>query len=486
MRLLFLFFLAGVTIHAQNYPVKDIDPVLLKNADAVIRNYSRSIEIKDLDHLIVTRKRVVTVLNKDGDSYVRAMEFYDESIHIKDQEAIIYDKNGEEIDKIKSRDFKDQSSFPSFILFSDNRVSYLDYTPRSYPYTVEYISEVEENNSVFIGDWVPVEGYDVSVESSSFKLLNPENIPVRFTERNFENTTMVQNNSGSNLDYRVTGLPAFEYEVLSPDFDEFAPRVLVALNEFELEEVKGRATNWEEFGKWMYENLVSDHDELSVATVSKIKSLTANAQTIEEKARIIYKYVQENTRYIAVSYGIGGWEPSTAREVDRLKYGDCKGLTNYTKALLKSQGIDSYYTVVFGGKKRNIDPDFTKMQGNHVILNIPQKDTADIWLECTSQESPFNYLGDFTDDRYVLRVKPEGGELVKTKRYSEEENLETINCSIKLDENGGFVANFERNSYGIPYGDIYRLQKETEKDRKKYYRDEWGDIQNINFNSIEF
>ncbi len=138
------------------------------------------------------------------------------------------------------------------------------------------------------------------------------------------------------------------------------------------------------------------------------------------------------------------------------------------------------------GIRKNIDPDFTKMQGNHVILNIPQKDTSDIWLECTSQESPFNYIGDFTDNRYVLRVQPEGGKLLKTRRYSEEENLETINCNLQLDENGGFVADFERNSYGIPYGDIYWIRKETEKDQKKYYRNEWGDIQNIDFNSIEF
>ncbi len=69
MRYLFLLFLTGFTIHSQNYPVKDIDASLLKNADAVIRKYSRTIEIKDLDNLIVTKKRVVTVLNKDGESY---------------------------------------------------------------------------------------------------------------------------------------------------------------------------------------------------------------------------------------------------------------------------------------------------------------------------------------------------------------------------------------------------------------------------------
>ena len=122
--------------------------------------------------------------------------------------------------------------------------------------------------------------------------------------------------------------------------------------------------------------------------------------------------MQDNTRYISVQYGIGGWEPENAMAVDQLGYGDCKALTNYTMALLKTQGIDSYYTVLYGGVKRDMNPEFTMMQGNHAILNVPTEDSTDIWLECTSQTNPFNYLGDFTDDRYALRIGENGGEII--------------------------------------------------------------------------
>ena len=69
----------------------------------------------------------------------------------------------------------------------------------------------------------------------------------------------------------------------------------------------------------------------------------------EEKAKKIYQFVQDKTRYISVQVGIGGWKPFNTSEVDKLGYGDCKALTNYTMSLLKAAGVTSNYCVVYGG-----------------------------------------------------------------------------------------------------------------------------------------
>ncbi|MDP4989490.1 MAG: DUF3857 domain-containing protein, partial [Polaribacter sp.] len=108
--------------------------------------------------------------------------------------------------------------------------------------------------------------------------------------------------------------------------------------------------------------------------------------------------MQQKTRYISVQIGIGGWEPIAANLVDDVGYGDCKGLTNYTKALLDVADVTAYYTVVYADDRIDVDKDFSSLQGNHVILNIPNNG-KDVWLECTSQTMPFGFLGDFTDDR---------------------------------------------------------------------------------------
>jgi len=189
---------------------------------------------------------------------------------------------------------------------------------------------------------------------------------------------------------------------------------------------------------------------------------------------------------VSVQLGIGGWAPMLPEDVDRLGYGDCKALTNYTKALLDSQNIISYYAVVFGGEERkDLNSQFATMQGNHVILNIPQKE-EDVWLECTSQTTPFNYLGDFTDNRNVLLIKPDGGEIVKTKTYSFSENLKETYTKIVLNETGDFMANMERRTGGVPYGNMYHLTRETKENQVLFYKNNWGHLQNLDFQVISF
>ena len=459
---------------------------MLMNANAVIREHNIIIEVKEIDKVEISTTRVVTVLNEAGEKYIDAYQNFDEGLSILDQEAIIFNHKGEEIEKIKGRDFTVQSNFQDFVLFSDNKVSYLDYTPRKYPYTVKYTSRIRRGNTVFLPDWRPLEGYSVSVQKSSYKLVNDPQIPIRFTERNLDSLEILSENTSFELSYQASNIAAKSYEKYSPDFDSSAPKLIVALKKYALEGIAGEADNWEDFGKWQYEHLVAGQADLPAETINEVTELVKNAESDEEKARIIYDYVQNNTRYIAVMLGIGGWKPYKAEEVDRLGYGDCKGLTNYTRALLKSQGIDSDYTVIYGGSKRDIDPDFTKMQGNHVILSIPQNGQEDIWLECTSQDTPFNYLGDFTDDRFALKIKPNGGEIVRTPKYKVQENLQITSAVIQLNENGGFSANMERSNSGVPYGDIYQIELQSEEVQKNYYRENWSHFQNINFEEISF
>ncbi|MGB7784483.1 MAG: DUF3857 domain-containing protein [Salinimicrobium sp.] len=490
MQRLFLFFAlcCSVGVSAQNLFLSSIsiDPELTENANAVVREEVVEIEVKAIDKLLIHKKKVVTVLNQHGDGFAFVGDVYDKSSKISDQMALVYDNMGNQIKEVKKRHFQDRSLVDSGTLYSDNRLSYFDYTPRAYPYTIVYESLVEKENTIFLNGWNPLPRHHLSVEKSSYSIKNPAGIALRIKKSNFEGANIEEQGTGLEPKFVLKDFPAVEYEKFSPALEKITPNVEVALNSFSLVGVEGSGTNWQELGKWEYEHLLKDRDQLSESTIAKIEMLTANAENDIEKAKIIYEYVQENSRYISVQLGIGGWSPAPASEVDQLKYGDCKGLTNYTKALLDSQNIPAYYAVVYAGEEQqDIDPEFASMSGNHVILNLPQEGD-DIWLECTSQTLPFNYLGDFTDNRNVLLVKPEGGEIVKTKYYSALENLRESKSSIILNEDGSFTATVERTSSGIPYGNIYGITHATPENQQVYYKKVLSHLRNLNIEKIDF
>ena len=184
--------------------------------------------------------------------------------------------------------------------------------------------------------------------------------------------------------------------------------------------------------------------------------------------------------------GIGGWKPISAMEVDKLGYGDCKGLTNYTKSLLEIANVPAYYSIIYaGGSQRDIDENFTSLQGNHVILGVPNEDEM-IWLECTSQKIPFGFLGDFTDDRDALMVTPEGGKIVHTASYGPSDNKLLTEGNCVLDMDGTISVDVTMDSWGVQYDSRYTNISEKEKDQKQFYRNYWDYIDNITIESMDF
>ncbi|MGG8497904.1 DUF3857 domain-containing protein [Tenacibaculum sp. TC6] len=460
-----------------------ISKELTEHANAVIRYSNVMVEIKNIDDLSVKEKRIVTVFNESGNKHIKAYQHYNDDTNIGKLSAVIYDALGKKIKKYSKNDFHDVSAIDGGTLYSDSRVRYLDYTPASYPYTVVFESEYENSSTAFIPHWIPMETYNVSIEKNIYTFINTANIEHREKEENFDTYPIKKTAEGNSTVYELLNQPAIKPEKTTLPFDELTPKLVIALNSFALKGVKGQAKNWQEFGKWMYDNLLVNRNELTPSTVAKVNELVKNLKTTEEKAKKIYEFVQSKTRYISVQVDIGGWEPIAANKVDAVGYGDCKGLTNYTKALLDAVGIQSHHVIVYAGSKKNIASNFTSMQGNHMILNIPNNGN-DLWLECTSQTMPFGFLGSFTDDRDVLVITPEGGVIKRTPSYKKS-SLQQTKATITLKENGNIKASLVRKSYGNQYDYKFPIKEYTQKELEKFYKSyDWDYINNLELLTI--
>lgn len=485
--ILFLFFTSFIFAQKVEYNSLNISDSLKENANAVVRLNQLDIVITSQRSMNIITKRVVSVLNEKGLSAIDAIESYDKRTNIRNIEATVYDVLGKEIKKIKRKDFKDQSSGEGGTLFSDNRYLYLDYTPIQYPFTIVFDSEIETSTTAFIPKWYPSSDYFVSVEKSILNVKYPDNLGFKKMEFNFSNFKIDKTiDTATQLSYTVTNILAQKQEDYSPSFSSVFPNVMMGLELFHLEGVDGNAKTWKEFGQWYSDKILLGTTDLSDETKMKVKTLVGDEKDPIKKAKLIYNFVQQKVRYISIQVGIGGWKPMLASDVDRLGYGDCKALTNYTKALLDVVSVPSYYTILYGDRKKlSIQSDFVSMQGNHVILSIPNGNNY-TWLECTSQDDPFGYQGTFTDDREVLVIKPDGGEIVRTKVYEDNGNTQISKGEYTLSTNGDFSGKITISSDGSQYSQKTSIENMQPTEKESHYKEYWGHINNLKINKISF
>jgi hypothetical protein len=481
--LLFSVFSFGQKLE---YSTSTISDSLKLNANAVVRLSEINIDIISQKSMIIKAVQITTVLNELGLRSLDLSESYDKNRKINKIEATTYNAFGQELKVYKRKDFKDISVADGFSVFNDNRALYLDYTPIAYPFTIVFVTEVSTSNTAFIPPWSPVDDYLVGTEKTSLTIYFKPELKLKKKEANFSDKyALEKKETDSSISYSSKNLVAKKREELSPSFVESFPFVYFALENFALENVEGKAGNWADFGKWYYQSLLADTEGISEETLIKLKQLVGDEKKPIEIAKIVYKYVQEKTRYVSVQVGIGGWKPMLANDVDRLGYGDCKALTNYTRCLLKSVGVPSYYTVVYAGtdETKDLQNDFASLQGNHVILTLPI-DNKLVWLECTSQIQPFGFQGDFTDDRNVLLVKPEGGEIVKTRVFAETDNLKYTKASYEINQDGNFIGKAKITSKGLQYDNEFGKERMSREDQIKNYKEEFDNINNLKINKI--
>jgi hypothetical protein len=463
-----ILLLSVCGINAQYYSVATIPDSLKTNATGVIREYTRKYNLTNPNSGTIQIKKVITVLNKEGKSSADMIVQYDKNSIVTIKDITIYDSNGEKIKSIKLGDIDDHPAFGSSELYSQNRVKvyYPDYA--EYPYTVAYEYEIRINNIISYGLWSPYSNYNISVQHAVYSFTYPSHIKINRKEVNISSKKAVVENKFICDTWEVFNLKAIEEEPMDISLVERIPCVYLMPSMLTYEKYKGSADNWNEFGQWMY-SLYQGRDELSATEKTKIDLLVKDIPDTLVRIKTIYKYMQDRTRYVAVTLGIGGYQPFDAKTVFETGYGDCKALTNYMYSLLGYTGIKSFPALVAAGSyKVPVFKDFPNFsQFNHVILCVPFRGDT-IWLECTNQKIPFGFLGDFTDNRDVLLIEKGGGQFAHTVLYKASDNLRICTSEFVIDSTGKASSRIKTILQGLQYDDIMGLLNLNYDEQKKW------------------
>lgn len=451
----------------QQFDVGLIPDSLRENADVVVRFYDTEYQRVSKEKFRMTVSIAVTVFNPSGKKASHLDIYYNENTKVSDIAGQFFDGNGRLLAKLNDKKIRDYAVSDQSTLFSDLRVKSFNPAINQFPFTAYYTYTIEQKGVVGFEIWLPQKFYRQSVEQATLCFSTPISYDIKYKSLNYSfqfYDTIVKNEK--TYCWQAKNMKAREYEPFSPHFLDINPSVLLSPNLIAYEGTEGDFSSWQSYGLWTY-GLLKGLDEIDPETIETLKTLTDSLPSVEEKTKAIYHYMQKKTRYVNIALGLGGFQPVAANIVDSKGYGDCKALSNYTKSLLQSIGIESFYTEIGSGDLKEIKfPDFASAnQTNHIILCVPNHNDT-IWLECTNQNIPFGYISADNMNRYALLITPEGGILTKTPSFETNQNTRNSFYKIALNEDGSaqFSANIIYENY--LFEEVFGLLNDSRQEQK--------------------
>lgn len=443
---------------------------LRNHAYSIVQDANTEIICTSPTDAVRKERKVIQILEEKGKKEAAFVCSCNKFTTLRKFTGEVQDSQGKIIRKIKKSELT--TSEYSSELASDAYLYYFDYTPPQYPITIIYEWEVKYDDGLITYPvFLPQETYNQSVMQASYRIQTPADSPCLYRSLYMDAKVNQQKTSeGAWLtEVTVKLLPAIQKEPFSPSAYDLLPRILFVPDYFSWEGTQGNMKDWQSYGKWQYQ-LLQGRDELPPALKEELHKLTAACNSPLEKVAAIYQYLGNKTRYVSIQLGIGGLQPIPAANVHRTGFGDCKGLSNYMRAMLAEVGVPSYYTVISTDHEKLL-PDFASAnQMNHVILQVPLSEDT-LWLECTNPEIPLGYVHNSIAGHDALLIREDGGHLYQLPAYPDSLNTQFNRVSVALSAEGEAQIKVKQSSSLSQYEDVVSLKnmKPTEQiDRLRF------------------
>ena len=435
----FLVMLLGglLPLVAAAQPADEIPEALLAESDAVVRHDATEVIYTSPGRLVEKHRRQITILKQAAARKGFFTCVVDRNSALKSFAGTVRDAHGKVIRKLKRSELK-YSEYSSG-LADDAGYYTLEILSPSVPYTVEVEYETACNDGILsFVPFLPVTSTATSLEEATYSLSVPAGTPVGYKCCRIGEPEKRTEKGCDIYRWRLEQLPAVEAEEMMPGLIDLLPMVFAVPYDFRYGQTQGSMRDWRSFGAWQRE-LLEGRDALPDALRREVHALTDTLATPREKVRALYDYLGASTRYVSIQLGIGGLQPMPAAEVFRTKFGDCKALSNYLRAMLAECGIESDYAIIHLDRPRMFRDFASANQANHAILRVPlAADT--LWLECTNTEVPFGYVHEGIAGHDAILITREGGVFTTLPRYADTLNRMVRHVELDVAPDGSVAG----------------------------------------------
>ncbi|MCX6366616.1 MAG: DUF3857 domain-containing protein [Armatimonadetes bacterium] len=226
--------------------------------------------------------------------------------------------------------------------------------------------------------------------------------------------------------------------------------------------------SWQSVADW-YTKLARAASQGDPTVTAMAQELTKNCRTEEEKARAIFYYVQDKTRYVAIELGISAYQPRPASRTLTVQYGDCKDMATLLVALLRAAGITAHPVLLQAGEPFPQQVELPSPHAfNHAICQA-QVGGKTYWLDATAQVCRFGDIPQADRGVEVLVIKDGKAVFETVPEASPAEALNLQQASVVLDSEGAAMGTVQLSGTG-DYELSLRanLVVKSNDERKKY------------------
>lgn len=233
--------------------------------------------------------------------------------------------------------------------------------------------------------------------------------------------------------YTVKDQRAHIWSVDAPGYYKTAPYLIIVPRSASLK--KEEITFFKDYDdvyKWCKDKVdmvVNDEEYLNSFT----QQIIAESLNEDDKISKIFAWVQDNIRYTAFLHGLAGWVPDNAQDVLRKKYGDCKGMSNLLKTMLRSAGFDARLVWV-PTRAMYSHPEIPLPMFDHMICALVKGDEI-IYLDPTVKYIPRGEYHESIQGRMTLIE--DGGKYIRGEvpLLPTSRNTDSLHCYYRIDGN---------------------------------------------------
>ncbi|MDP5228826.1 MAG: DUF3857 and transglutaminase domain-containing protein [Cellulophaga sp.] len=261
-------------------------------------------------------------------------------------------------------------------------------------------------NAFYFGNFYPIINNKLTIIADKkiqlrFQQFNTEKNPVVFTK--------TENRKNNIYTWELKNVDEFEFEENSISYKSILPHIIPIISSYTTNESKmNMLSDVADLYRWYYSLIQNiNKDENDKDLVELVQKLIKDKPNNLEKARAIYYWTQENIKYIAFEYALGGFVPRESNDVFKKKYGDCKDNSSILFKMLEIAGIKGNLTWI---GTRSIPYTYsevpTPLVDNHMILSFEDENKT-YYLDATGRYTSIDAPTSFIQGKEALVAKGE-------------------------------------------------------------------------------